>query len=236
MALADLPIAMPCNVCGQTFDAWSSKAKYCSTKCKGQRYFIPVVPEPRTCVVCSAHFVANGQRRRCVPCQQNGWVAKASCPTCGQVFFAHREQRTCSRECASKAGLFVNVFASAEPHPCPGCAEMISGPPNKLCRPCKETHRRVHYRNKRAGRRAVPPPERRMSLRQLCERDGWRCHLCRRIVKPDIKWPDSKSATFDHLIPVADGGTDEPDNLRLAHLGCNSSRGTGGEVQLLLFG
>jgi 5-methylcytosine-specific restriction endonuclease McrA len=44
------------------------------------------------------------------------------------------------------------------------------------------------------------------------------------------------SATFDHLIPVSDGGTDAPVNLRLAHLSCNSRRGAGGVVQLLLVG
>lgn len=75
-----------------------------------------------------------------------------------------------------------------------------------------------------------------MSIHELGARDGWRCHLCRRRVSPRLRSPHRMSATFDHLVPVTDGGTDEPENLRLAHLTCNSSRGKRGTVQLLLVG
>lgn len=76
----------------------------------------------------------------------------------------------------------------------------------------------------------------RLSIEQLGARDSWKCHLCRKRVSRSYRAPNPRSATFDHLIPIADGGTDVPENLRLAHWGCNSSRGTGGTVQLLLVG
>lgn len=75
-----------------------------------------------------------------------------------------------------------------------------------------------------------------MTIEQLGTRDGWRCHLCRRRVNRLLRAPHRRSATFDHLIPVADHGDDSPANLRLAHWSCNSSRGAGGVVQLLLIG
>nr|CDU26570.1 hypothetical protein [Micrococcus sp. A1] len=31
---------------------------------------------------------------------------------------------------------------------------------------------------------------------------------------------------MDHLIPVSQGGTDDPENLILTHLACNMRRGT----------
>lgn len=51
-----------------------------------------------------------------------------------------------------------------------------------------------------------------------------------------LKSPHPMSATFDHLIPISDGGTDAPENLALAHRVCNTRRGAGGIVQLLLVG
>jgi 5-methylcytosine-specific restriction endonuclease McrA len=75
-----------------------------------------------------------------------------------------------------------------------------------------------------------------MTIAELGERDGWRCHLCRKRVYRRYRAPDPRSPTFDHLIPVSDHGDDAPENLRLAHLHCNSKRGAGGVVQLLLVG
>jgi 5-methylcytosine-specific restriction endonuclease McrA len=75
-----------------------------------------------------------------------------------------------------------------------------------------------------------------MSIEELCQRDGFRCHLCRRRVNPNLRAPHPRSATFDHLMPVSAGGNDDPANLALAHFGCNSSRGARGTVQLALIG
>lgn len=44
---------------------------------------------------------------------------------------------------------------------------------------------------------------------------GTRCHLCGSM----------GATTADHRIPRAAGGDDSLDNLRPAHLGCNSARG-----------
>jgi 5-methylcytosine-specific restriction endonuclease McrA len=47
------------------------------------------------------------------------------------------------------------------------------------------------------------------------------CWICHKPVRADEK----RSA--DHVIAVARGGTSTRDNLRLAHLTCNSRRGAG---------
>jgi 5-methylcytosine-specific restriction endonuclease McrA len=75
-----------------------------------------------------------------------------------------------------------------------------------------------------------------MSIAELGLRDGWRCHLCRKSVDRRLRAPHPRSATFDHLNPVSHGGDDAPENLALAHWSCNSRRGAGGVVQLLLVG
>lgn len=41
------------------------------------------------------------------------------------------------------------------------------------------------------------------------------CYIC------SLPFASMKDITFDHLIPVSKGGTDEIENLRLAHYECN---------------
>jgi 5-methylcytosine-specific restriction endonuclease McrA len=75
-----------------------------------------------------------------------------------------------------------------------------------------------------------------ITIKMLGDRDGWRCHLCRKAVRPTLRHPHPGAPTFDHLIPISDGGDDRPENLRLAHFRCNSARGNRGIVQLMLIG
>jgi len=83
-------------------------------------------------------------------------------------------------------------------------------------------------RNRVRERRRTRPPRTKGHRRHkatLVKRDGWTCWLCGDPIDPDASWPDRLSVTIDHLLPVSRGGTDTADNLGLAHLACNSSRG-----------
>lgn len=59
------------------------------------------------------------------------------------------------------------------------------------------------------------------SRRQLINRDGMICGLC----KEPIETLDD--VTIDHINPKSKGGSDKLTNLRLAHPGCNQERGAG---------
>lgn len=95
-------------------------------------------------------------------------------------------------------------------------------------------------RSRRARRaRKLEAPSEAYSLSEIAERDGWRCQLCGRAVSKTAKWPDRRSASIDHIIPLSQGGSDLKANVQLAHFGCNSSKNNrhleSGE-QLRLFG
>lgn len=60
---------------------------------------------------------------------------------------------------------------------------------------------------------------------EIFERDGWVCHLCDEVIDPGARWPDTKSVSIDHIVPLSLGGGDTPDNVRAAHYGCNAGRG-----------
>jgi 5-methylcytosine-specific restriction endonuclease McrA len=54
--------------------------------------------------------------------------------------------------------------------------------------------------------------------REIFERDKWCCWICDEPVS-------EHDASIDHVVPLAQGGADAPDNIRTAHRDCNSRRG-----------
>lgn len=52
-------------------------------------------------------------------------------------------------------------------------------------------------------------------------RDGWRCYLCGDDVDPELAYPDPRSASLDHVVPLAAGGAHTRANTACTHLECN---------------
>ena len=69
-------------------------------------------------------------------------------------------------------------------------------------------------------------------LRSLCEAEGWLCYYCRREMTKDRKarLPGS-TATLDHKIPTARGGSGRRGNLVAACHACNNAKGDLTEVE-----
>ena len=65
----------------------------------------------------------------------------------------------------------------------------------------------------------------------IFERDNWTCGLCDEPIDPELRFPDSDSASIDHIIPISHGGDDTPDNVQAAHLSCNLSKGNRVELE-----
>lgn len=75
------------------------------------------------------------------------------------------------------------------------------------------------------------------TLEMYVNRDDCTCHLCGHQVNWPAKQPkgncydsgyENETATnpsLDHIVPKVDGGDDAPSNLKIAHVGCNKSRG-----------
>ena len=59
----------------------------------------------------------------------------------------------------------------------------------------------------------------RINLTRILIRDRWRCHVCGHRVS----WP---TLHFDHLMPLARGGSHTEDNIRVSHAQCNLRKGT----------
>ena len=61
--------------------------------------------------------------------------------------------------------------------------------------------------------------------KEVFQRDGWICGICLEPVDPELRYPDSKSASLDHTIPLILGGGHTRANTRCSHLNCNVRRG-----------
>jgi hypothetical protein len=55
--------------------------------------------------------------------------------------------------------------------------------------------------------------------RDIFGRDGWQCQICQAEL-------DEDTATIDHIVPLALGGSDTSENVRTACRSCNSRRGS----------
>lgn len=180
-------------------------------------------PGQATCRPCRGNVPSNKGRREQV------------CPICQRQFrpSGGYRQVCCSMACSSvrRKGRLVEIT-------CASCGETDRRAPGttRYCAPCAKLAERTRNRRKNVKRRALAAAGPTLTLWQLASRDQWRCHLCRRRVNMELTSPHPRSATVDHLVPVSDGGTDAPENIRLAHRTCNTKRGTRGTVQLLLVG
>ena len=65
---------------------------------------------------------------------------------------------------------------------------------------------------------------------EIFERDNWICGICNEPIDKELKWPDGKSVSLDHIIPVSKGGNHIPANVQAAHLGCNIRKGANGSA------
>lgn len=103
--------------------------------------------------------------------------------------------------------------------------------PGRYCSPaCK---RRTKASRRRARKRnAVHVP---YSRTRVFERDGYRCHLCKRMTKRTAVVPHPRAPVIDHLVPLGQGD-DAQHNVATACFLCNSKRRDVGPAQLILFG
>ena len=89
---------------------------------------------------------------------------------------------------------------------------------------CSVEAKRARYRKKTVRRQSLTVRPSGVSLLDVVARDGWVCWLCNMPVDESLPRTSRMGATVDHVVPLAKGGSDELDNLRLAHWICNNKK------------
>lgn len=184
---------------------------------------------------CEARAGNRALRRRRLPIRDPNPESR-NCAFCGTPFVPRRrDQIYCSNE---KAAPYCAIRAYN--------ARVASGEPlrqveqQKICQECGKTftayksnarwcsgqcRRRFTAREESRRRGPVRPESVPYTDREIFERDGWRCHLCRKKVDPNVSRRLPDGASIDHLVPLSDGGSDNPANVATAHNRCNREKG-----------
>lgn len=162
-----------------------------------------------------------------------------TCAVCDVAFHTNRPQAHCSTACAMVGKLrYDRAYNARRPKPARSCAcgSPLNGRRLK-CDACRLTRSQIRRRDKRR-RRALKlgVPTERYTLAEIAQRDRRTCQLCRKRVAMTKVVPHPKAPTIDHVVPLADGGSDLRSNVQLAHFLCNSTKSNRGTQQLILVG
>lgn len=142
--------------------------------------------------------------------------ARDSCLECGGAMGDYKSRTYCSEAC--KARGLRHGGKRPESYECVRCGVdvplsrvgqggRVKRADSKLCTACR--------RENKFG----------MNVRELAQRDGTDCRICGEVVDMGLKRPESLfGPSVDHVIPRAHGGSDDPENLQLAHYWCNAAK------------
>ena len=237
---------MSCINCGKeivSFEGRSGpKPKYCSNYCRGRyRYLYPekvgrAPADKKVCLVCGATFASYSKKQRFCSVNCRGASKRTlkgttrKCVVCGNAFEPkHRDSKCCSSDCQivlTNRKLKANGTRTKKTlkKDCVACGgTYYVSPFHGYSMYCSKTCADKAWRHKKRATKASAESEY-YSIQEIHERDGWHCQICGKKVNPELKWPDTKSASIDHIIPLSKGGSNKKDNVQLAHLGCNSKK------------
>lgn len=170
------------------------------------------------------------------------------CEVCGRFFRdgRSRRRRTCSYACSHvcRRGLRVVVWKPSAKRAegktfiagsCATCGDsFVSRRSSRFC--SERCGRKAAKRRRKALERGAMVVEV-VSTERLLKRDRYRCQICGEKVDRELhktRPRDPLAASKDHLQPVSFGGVESYYNTRLAHYGCNASRGNRDEFQFQL--
>lgn len=223
-------------------------------------------PPPKRCPACTrarSNAIKAAQERdaRRLRYELNGRWSK--CLGCGVLVLSVRKGPKRKR-CGTCLEAYVREYRAAraavirESLDCADCGTHVplvrKGQSRRRCDPCSNKRRdaqsarweAVHrdyrvakWRRHRHRRRAQVrgAASERFNDRDIFVRDRWICQICGYKINPAAKYPDPRSASLDHIVPLSEGGAHTRANTRLACWICNSLRGNrGGNEQLALFG
>jgi 5-methylcytosine-specific restriction endonuclease McrA len=205
-------ICMQCVICSGEIraDKRGPRSPYCSRDCgeKARTIAKRRGPFQKTCLLCQTRFVSKQSHARY--CSQN----------CYKSSNATRAQDRWKR---------LNPRPAKYVYTCDFCAtEIVRDSPlggyRRYHAECSVEAKRARYRKKTVRRQTKTTQPSGVSLMQIVERDGWTCWLCKEPVDSGLPRTSRMGATVDHVVPLSKGGSDELDNLRLAHWICNNKK------------
>lgn len=197
------------KACGSKASKWNARRGAASRDRRSNQRASKLVGSLKQCTECGCHF--------------STWFKNIA--------------KTCSAECQYRRMLridiekYESVATRYEKH-CDRCGKEFTTIISKAtfcshaCSHAEHNRRRkVKLKGGAVGR---------VSRRIVWERDNGNCWICGKPCSRKYTSTDMMAPTIDHVIPISKGGSHTMDNVRLAHLICNSAKSDklheGGEV------
>ena len=169
---------------------------------------------------------------------------------CG--FERHRQRCRASRSVTTEKAIYARWSRRANAPPkvakvqlkrCRECGTVV-GKGQQRCEPCRIRIRQQRRASEasRVARRSSPARRRDKAYRkalergrvagaerfdpyEVFERDGWRCHLCRRSTPKRLRGSYAPNAPeLDHIVPLSKGGAHTRANTACACRACNGAK------------
>jgi hypothetical protein len=247
------PTVTHCKSCGAVVEYLQAHRprEYCSVNCRHRYTERHLDPERKKIRQAKSNLRAKGYRTRQMANEaeaiQQRMVGKfcevcfQTCQQCGKLSCISVNAigtRYCSSECWAESR---RVEAQRRrQRTCKECGQQFIAPQGDKRRSfcslkcSRKFGKRIRRMRERAQRHGCPAEY--VDVWEIARRDGWKCGICGRRVDKNLAYPDPKSASLDHIIPLAGGGSHTCANAQLAHLRCNvvKSDSAGGQLRLAL--
>jgi 5-methylcytosine-specific restriction endonuclease McrA len=196
---------------------------YCSTKCRRDAAYVRTVRSGRYAATLAARQAEAAARPPvligcswCSEMFERGRVDAIFCSTsCNRKHLDANNPKRCT-EVDCERGVRAKGLCSMH-------WRRLARAEGRESNPVWDDNRRAHYHKRRAQKFSTQVEDLRPI--DIYERDIWLCGLCSTPVDPDVCYPDPMSPSLDHVVPLSLGGAHTYENVQLAHLTCNVSKG-----------
>lgn len=249
---ADLePVTLQCKQCEQAFEAaydMRYRQKYCSDECRkaGEERYQYV------CQHCELTYRTSHKERNKFCSRDCAFAHKAAkakqkiqCRQCKDFFQQKRTEEYCSDDCRKLANAKKARDREQRNHvplvfTCKECGEEFErGYGSKrrvfcqeLCAKKWDNRLNGGSLNTRARRvlrkfygKLTPKIYQAIKPLKVYERDEWQCKICGEAIDQHAEPRTTFSASVDHIVPLARGGTHTYSNVQAAHFECNWRKG-----------
>ena len=201
-----------CELCGREYWTGNGKAKYCSDECRKAAH------KAKIKIWADEHKDYRKDWLKAHPDYAKEWRAKH--PNYDTERTRKRRGTVELHKTCIVCGKDFTTYYPSEVTCCADCARMWRN---------GHSERRLRLMRDNGNMDTT------ITIDKLIERDKGICYICGCKVDPDdytvengIKCIGKNYPTIDHVIPLSKGGTHSWDNIRLAHMVCNSIKGVNG--------
>lgn len=210
-----------CKICGKEYKTGYNNGKYCSNECWNKN--------KTKCVICGK-LISN--KKYCSKeCQEKEFTITINkCIECGKEFeTTNKASNYCSDKCKEIRNNRVYIRI------CRQCGEEFKTK-NEQRYYCSKKCIKKYTNNKSKKNRDIRLKnngeiDNSISLEKLIKRDKNICYLCGKecdsndfVIENRNFIVGSEHPSIDHVIPIAKGGTHTWDNIKLAHIKCNTKK------------